>query len=694
MRINTTRKWVDEQAKGSRPPASNHNGGGKRRKIEVKRQQDVLAHPAKVVNMSIVHGLRDLAIPLDGSAFAFPYKPLDSSKSEIRVINLKHGVAPSPVECTLQHIPMASKSRGFYRALSYTWGPSEPTKVLLLDHIQIEVRENLWQALYHLRQPDADLSLWVDALCINQEDIPERNEQVSRMGTLYNQAEEVIVWLGPRKDDSDTAVSAIKRSVVPSSRLVSVNVPSSSGSFSSIEIHSIHNLLHREYWTRVWIIQEVFKARKIMIHCGHENLPWKDLAKFLRQAKKMSDDYLDPFFEHIPRSEVTGIFHSPATPLTDHRTTRIRDLETLLMTYDGSFCCDPRDKVYALTGIAGRRLTDRSKKLVGQDWLTIDYSRTPHELFQVLTLMYAAEVGDGYLVRWMQMLQQILKLPAPWTTSPTPLPQGSAGEVACKTCLHARVSSIGPAITWYPYAKRLSIRNPSQYPSRSPDYTALFEWYSQFLGPRMPSSGRVKKALLDLTEEDMARLESFKHADWLTKFVPSGQAVSSVDAASSRANSPKIRPFTLHTGRLGFTSCEITESDEIVRFHGSDVALVVPRVQRMTLESPDIQAKGRALILKSDNTENPPGFLSSFNSKFEWAVPSWLDDLSYHYNIEDDSFDPQYPEIGLWGLDKAPPDDSYQKEVERFDGLRSGLNGTGSWRYWRKTLKEWEFWTW
>ena len=85
-----------------------------------------------MVNMSIVHGPRDLQNSADDCLFKFPYKPLDSSKSEIRVINLKPGVAPSPVECNLQHVPMAHKSRVSYRALSYTWGAPEPTKILSL----------------------------------------------------------------------------------------------------------------------------------------------------------------------------------------------------------------------------------------------------------------------------------------------------------------------------------------------------------------------------------------------------------------------------------------------------------------------------------------------------------------------------------------------------------------------------------
>ena len=562
--------------------------------------------------------------------------------------------------------------------------------MLSLDGLQIEVRENLWQALYHLRKPDTDLRLWVDALCINQENIPERNEQVSRMSTLYNQAEEVLAWLGPEDNDSDKAVVAIKRSVVPSS-FRSVDVPSSSETFSFIEINSIYHLLHREYWTRVWIIQEVSKARKITIHCGHDKLPWKDLAKFLRDARKVKNDFQNRFLQHLPDSEVIGVYHSPATALTDHRTARVRDLETLLMTYDGSLCCDPRDKVYALTGIAGRRLTSRSRKLVGRDWLTIDYSRTPHDLFKVLTLMYAAEPGDRYLVRWMQMLQRILKLPAPWIPSPGPLLKYT-DQIACKTSLHVRVSSVGPAVTRNPYVKKGSSLMPSQYPSSN--HSVLLEWYSQFLGPRMPSSEMVQNALRNLSTKDLACLESFKHAEWLTKSGPSDQAVSGADIDDPRFKHQTITPFTLHTGRLGFTCCDITETDDIIWFHGSDVALVIPRHQ-LILESRHIQVKGRALILRSDNTEEPPGLSLPFRTDVKWwAVPSALDDLSSLYDIEDDSFNPSNPDVGFWGLDKTPPDDSYQKKVQKSDGLRSGLNESGNWRYWGRTLREWEFWTW
>jgi hypothetical protein len=693
MKIKAARKWIDEQSHGSRSGAGSGNVGEKRRKVVLKdlsnasTSQNRPRSHAKVVNMSIVHGPRDLAKDPEDTAFTFPYQPLDASKSEIRIINLKPGTASSPLQCALQHVPTANKSRASYKALSYTWGAPEPTKILLLDGIQIQVRENLWQALYHIRQQNATLQLWVDALCINQEDIPERNEQVSRMGTLYNQAEEVIVWLGPEKDGSDVAISFIRHSVTPRSRALALDL--SSDLPSSIELRPIVDLLSREYWRRVWIVQEVFRARKIMIYCGHEKLPWKDLAKFFRQVRRLPDNNAQQIA--TSSEEINTLSHNAATTLIDHRTARLQNLETLLMSYDGSFCCDPRDKVYALVGLAGKRLTNRSAKLVEQDWLTIDYTRSPRDLFQVLTLMYLAEVGDGFLVRWMQMLQRILDLPAPWTTSPTPVPPNSLGKVACKTPLPGRVSSVGPEFTWYPDIKKpLKVgHRRSKHSSSAPDFVPLFKWYSQFLGPRIPSPSRFEGALLNLSEDDIARLESFNHVEWLTKSPLPRQSLSG-EAVGPGPRSTKIRPFTTHTGRVGLTSCDIKDTDEIIRFYGSDVAWVVPGFQRIPIEPVDRQIKGRALILASDTTVRRPDFLTSFSAKFKWAVPSSLDEG----DTLGDHFDQQLARLGLWGLDTTPPDPAYQKEIERFEEARDGTNGNGNFRYWGRTTREWEFWTW
>ena len=691
-RHEATRKWAKKQNEGSRPPAEAGNGRGKRQKLMSDDPEDTSATPfvshGKVVNMSIVHGPQVLEKFPENTAFTFPYLPLDSSKSEIRTIILKPGTVSMPLECTLQHVSNASKSRASYKALSYTWGPPEPTKILVLNGIQIQVRENLWQALHHIRQEGSSLRLWVDALCINQEDIPERNEQVSRMGTLYNQAEEVLVWLGPEKDGSDIAISFIKTSIATPSRSLPLDL--SSDLYSQVEVQSVLSLLDREYWKRVWIIQEVFRARKILIFCGHERLPWKDLAKFFRQVKKLPDSDLHQIAMHPSREAITAISHNPAATLTDHRTTRFEDLESLLMSYDGSYCCDPRDKVYALLGLARKRqLAQKSRRILKKDWLSIDYSRSPHDLFRELTLMYMAEVGGCFLVRWVQMLQRILDLPPPWSILGTPFPLMSVGQVSCRIYLPANVSSVGPHFTWSPDAqnpRRAWGRSQDQHPDLhfvTSEHVAISEWYSQFLGPRMPSRITIDTALRRLNEDDIARLESFKHAEWLTGAPQPDQTACETVNTTSGAIATKVRLFTTCTGRLGLTSCEIKELDRVVRFFGSDVALVVSEVLLPTSDVIERRVKGRAFILASDNTAKDPDFLASYNGKSRWAVPSLLDrfDIYFDANMRDLKWD------------TAAPAQSYQKEVERFEVTRDDTHENLP-VYWGMTTREWEFWTW
>jgi hypothetical protein len=95
-----------------------------------------------------------------------------------------------------------------YSALSYTWGDPTVTEEISVDGSPMQVTTNLKAGLKALRA-QAILAVWIDALCINQEDILEREQQVLRMQTIYSKAAEVIIWLGPKTDDSALAMSRI-----------------------------------------------------------------------------------------------------------------------------------------------------------------------------------------------------------------------------------------------------------------------------------------------------------------------------------------------------------------------------------------------------------------------------------------------------------------------------------------------------
>lgn len=103
-----------------------------------------------------------------------------------------------------------------YEALSYTWGSMEKAvsaRVIdeTTDRTQtIALGANLADALEHLRLETESRTLWVDAICINQADIEERNAQVKRMGSIYTLAERVVIWLGPETSDSNLALSTMQ----------------------------------------------------------------------------------------------------------------------------------------------------------------------------------------------------------------------------------------------------------------------------------------------------------------------------------------------------------------------------------------------------------------------------------------------------------------------------------------------------
>ena len=129
----------------------------------------------------------------------YQYLPMKADR-EIRLLYLEPGSSKSLLSCSLRVVTLSKTP--VYEALSYTWG--EPVFSALMKCSpsgQICITENLSVALCHLSLKDRVRVLWVDAICINQQDLVERSQQVSLMRDIYEGADPVIVWLG--KDDGN-----------------------------------------------------------------------------------------------------------------------------------------------------------------------------------------------------------------------------------------------------------------------------------------------------------------------------------------------------------------------------------------------------------------------------------------------------------------------------------------------------------
>lgn len=131
-----------------------------------------------------------------------------------------------------------------YDALSYVWGDPEETLPLSIDGHRLDVTTNLHAALSRLRHSSFPRLLWIDAICINQRDHSEKEQQIQYMGVIYSQVNCVIVWLGEATDDSDLACERIRNAAIGTH---------TGTSDSDIAKRAEFQLLRRTWFRRIWV---------------------------------------------------------------------------------------------------------------------------------------------------------------------------------------------------------------------------------------------------------------------------------------------------------------------------------------------------------------------------------------------------------------------------------------------------------
>ncbi|KAK4228083.1 heterokaryon incompatibility protein-domain-containing protein [Podospora fimiseda] len=126
----------------------------------------------------------------------YEYRPLP--EGSIRLLRIEPNTDQgAPIECKVLVCPVLNSGRtSLYEALSYVWGSQEKRRSIRIGGHEFPVGENLFSALLALRDPHLDRIVWIDAICINQEDNTEKGYQVQTMARVYAQARGVVVWLG------------------------------------------------------------------------------------------------------------------------------------------------------------------------------------------------------------------------------------------------------------------------------------------------------------------------------------------------------------------------------------------------------------------------------------------------------------------------------------------------------------------
>ncbi|CAL8574427.1 hypothetical protein XPA_000387 [Xanthoria parietina] len=219
----------------------------------------------------------------------YAYSTLDPSASTTRLMNLMPGSFDDDIDVSLETLDLANDDGREYEALSYAWGSKDnPLEIYITDpstNIKacLPVTRDLALALRYLRLPQLSRMLWIDAICIDQENLEERGHQVKKMGDVYHTARKVIIWLGPASDDSGIAV----RSLQEISAMIEVDWNTGTmrpktradANWANTQLpwmwddktsESVENLLQAPWFNRLWIWQEVLLSRTAEIYVGRD----------------------------------------------------------------------------------------------------------------------------------------------------------------------------------------------------------------------------------------------------------------------------------------------------------------------------------------------------------------------------------------------------------------------------------------
>ncbi|EPE36392.1 hypothetical protein GLAREA_05730 [Glarea lozoyensis ATCC 20868] len=191
------------------------------------------------------------------------YQPL--TPRQFRVLRLLPGAYSAPIETTLRHVNLEDKPK--FDALSYQWGPeSSNNSQILVDKTPFTIRDNLFLFLKRFRASSQNAQeLYIDALCINQQDVGEKGHQVAMMSEIYPRAKKVLVWLGEHDEHSQKifAGAGFQDWVSAAVRVFKDD---------NERLDAWTSLLSRDYWNRTWIVQEFLLARSIVVYCGPDHM--------------------------------------------------------------------------------------------------------------------------------------------------------------------------------------------------------------------------------------------------------------------------------------------------------------------------------------------------------------------------------------------------------------------------------------
>ncbi|KAI0848327.1 HET-domain-containing protein [Daldinia vernicosa] len=591
---------------------------------------------------------------------AYPYRKLEGT--DIRLLRILPGTGA--IECLLYQIPLEEVEhpkelswpgeRPPFNALSYVWGDTTDKMTIFLEDEPFQVTKNLFRALLQFRElelPDdvifTDEYFWIDAICINQEDVEERSQQVRRMPEIYGSGQ-TIVWLGPvnrtlqinpRKKSLqnagspkfqisyDEAIEILFEKVRSMGKewepaddnynlIISIN-EIFGRAYRAVMI-VLEDILSRPWWVRLWTIQEARLHMSPLVFVGHHNVRLEKLTTFYSYfVEENKSLVISPGSRRIETLTTIDILYICGEP----RTLGLGEVfDRILTAADIKESTDPRDQVYGLLGI----LKNLKEEEELPDELLPNYHLSYSETYWAYAAFLFQSAGDLKLLECD--LNELQGVPS-WVTDfrylrrGPPVPGPSVYVSPDKRTLHLQGCILG---TFRSVLNRIDAKAEGPCRERIPvevtNYAKAFE--EHILGPSASIRGiTIKEALNDMIE-------------WVNEIIPLESPELLYEAYSNLRDSPRRRrsrtakkKWTKKTGML--------ENSVVVNFVHPSLLLHDGSILNAYRRDIEVIAGDLICLFKG---ANKPSILRASGENFTFLGQCILGGGPLKSKINDDSF--------------------------------------------------------
>lgn len=616
---------------------------------------------------------------------SYRYDNIVDSDHVIRVLTLSPGRDADPLHGQLETCRLDKALA--YDALSYCWGTGEMDAIIDCSQGSILITETLERALKVLRLEDKTRRLWIDQICINQDNKKERSSQVRLMYEIYSLAQRTIVWLGDDEKEHGPVVRQLFSDLEATGAECrnygfSTTTPLGALQFEELlEMEQVYcrineedqkmtankntfwfptddvldqcglprrsshtwsafnALLRSQYFTRVWTLQEVLSSREAVVVWGTTELPWPSLRVAYRWAMLNHCFIEDPHeISDSPKLEKVQFIELELDWFRGLRSGRLADL--VKTTREGLQATDPRDQIYAFISLASD----------GQDF-SIDYDKSEEDVYRDFSKHCVLQRGDLSMLNFAGLHRDDgLRLPS-W------VPSWSSRVLFWNTagCDHSVVADLNDPLFPLAGEEPSKIRRPRYY-WKSEGFLADRPDQLLIKGYRLPrDQAKVVCTHLAYSIKDpvfvpiAAQYHELSH----NHISPSTCLREMVSCMTSAERNPRFDDHELLSQFINFISNSILKDFEQ---SAENLDRFVPGLEMIRLASDAMESR----VISTDST------LSRLSSTSQ----EWIESLvrrAYSYRLSQEKLDKVVKAIsGSWGTEGGA----------RFDGSL-GVTGIG-----------------